>query len=148
MQQKVESARHAGEGSVHPGASTAVSQDQLTDYDDGLLPAATKIMGVAYATALGIAALTFLRNGEALFAVLISTAYGLVFFGVPALMVRMRANRDSRWRGNSVHCMLGSISTYTGAIRRREALLQMVIVPLAVAAAFAAFGTIWILARP
>lgn len=128
---------------------SADQQEGDCDYDDGLLPTATRIMGLAYGGGLGIVAFTLMASREALFAIVISTGYALIYFLVPTLMTRMRAGHDPRWRVMTAdEARQDVVSTFTGRIRRPEALLQMVIVPLAVAFAFAGLSLIWVLNRP
>lgn len=147
MQQKVELSSQfqvsSKNASGPPGAST-----ELHDYDDGLLATGGPIMIAAIALALGIAATTFLANGEALFAVIISTFYTSMFFGIPILLSRIRTGRDTRWHRDTKQRRVDQVSIFTGIMGRREAVLQIVIVPIGVAFAFAAFSTIWLLARP
>lgn len=147
MQQKIDVPR------VMPAAAkadprTAVRDSDPDDYDDGLLATGGPIMIAAIAAALGIAALTFLTSGEALFAIAICVVYAAMFFGVPLTLTRIRDGRDERWRRDTPHRRHDAVATFTGAMGRREAVLQMVIVPIGVAGAFAAFSLIWVLARP
>lgn len=121
---------------------------QVADYDDGLLATAGPVMAGAYAAALAITAFTFMSHGEALFAVAISSVFGTVYFAVGFLVFCVRKQRDSRWQASGREKYAYEVAIYTGTIHRSEALLQMVIVPLAVVAAFSAFALIWILARP
>lgn len=123
-------------------------QEVAVDYDDGLLGAAAPIMISAYGLALFIAVLTFIGSGEALLAVGISAVYGVMYFGIPVLMTRIRNSHDERWRANGPERVSDRVAIYGGTIRRHEAILQIVIVPVCVAFAFAAFATIWILVRP
>ncbi|HEX5959156.1 MAG TPA: hypothetical protein VFY92_10960 [Hyphomicrobiaceae bacterium] len=118
-----------------------------TEQDDGLSAAAGPIMMGAYGIVLLIAVLTFKGNGEALLAVAVAIAFGIVFFGVPFLMMHIRARHDTRWRkadGRDTD----TVDTYTGRVGRAEAVVHMVIVPVVVSVAFACFAVIWVLARP
>ncbi|MCL4765695.1 MAG: hypothetical protein KJZ80_05650 [Hyphomicrobiaceae bacterium] len=127
---------------------TAIGETEPDDYDDGLLAAGGPIIVASAVAALGIATMTFLASGEALFAIAICVVYTAMFFGVPLTMTRIRAGRDERWRGDTPHRRHQAVATFTGAIRRHEAVMQMVIVPVGVAFAFAAFSVIWLLTRP
>ena len=147
MQQKIEVPQHFQAASkLAPEPDTDTSEPD--DYDDGLLATAGRIMIAAIGTALGIAALTFLASGEALFAVIISGAYAVVFFSIPTLLARIRTHHDARWRGDTWHRKHHLVSTFTGSMRRHEAVLQIVTVFVGVAFAFAAFSTIWLTVRP
>jgi hypothetical protein len=72
----------------------------------------------------------------------------VMFFGVPVVMARIRNKRDARWFASSPEAHGDRVFIFGGSIGRGEALLQMVIVPLAVAFAFAAFAVIWLSVRP
>lgn len=126
----------------------ALKEEALGDYNDGLLSTAGPIMACAYAVALGIAALTFRGKGEALFAVSISGGFALVFFVLPHLVLTVRKRQDRRWQEAAKQRYAPEVSTFTGSIRRREAVIQMVVVPLAVVVAFSSFALIWALIRP
>ena len=145
MQQKVELSKQFQVSSKDASGASGTSTE-LYDYDDGLLATGGPIMIAAIAVALGIAATTFLASGEALFAVIISGFYTVMFFGIPAVMSRIRYGHDTRWQ--RAHRRVDQVSILTGIMGRREAVLQMVMVPIGVAFAFAAFSTIWVLARP
>ncbi len=147
MQQKVELTREFRAASkIVPEAPAEAAEPD--DHDDGLLATGGPIMFAAMGAALAIAAVTFLTSGEALFAVVISGVYTVIFFGIPVLMSRIRTGHDTRWRQETPHRKHHLVATFTGIMGRREAVLQMVIVPIGVAFAFAAFSMIWYLARP
>ena len=118
------------------------------DYDDGLLRTAVPIMIAAYGATMAIAAFTFWQSGAALLAIAVCVAYMAMFFGVPIVMSRVRNNLDTRWSQSHPEWRSEHVVVFGGALRRTEALLQMVIVPLAVAFAFAAFAAIWLSVSP
>lgn len=130
------------------GTTRAPIRPAAADYDDGLLPTAGPVIAGSYGLALVIAALTFMSNGEAMFAVAISSVFAAVYFALAFLIFMVRKHRDIRWQAEGRQKHAGEVAIYTGAIRRREALLQMTIVPLSVVAAFTVFALIWVLARP
>lgn len=148
MQQKIESPQQFLVASKPAKRAIAGSTEEPHDYDDGLLATGGPIMIAAIGVALAIAAATFFASGEALFAVAICVVYTAVFFGVPLLLTRIRSGRDGRWQRETPHRRDHLVSIYTGVMKRHEAVLQMVIVPVGVSFAFAAFGLIWILSRP
>lgn len=123
-------------------------QSTVHDQNDGLLATAGPLMAAAYAAALGIVALTFTASSEALFVIAISSGFAIMFFALPWLMLRIRASHDDRFLRSGTALTAPMVETFTGAIRRGEALAQMVIVPLAVVVAFSAFALISTLARP
>lgn len=114
----------------HPGLAAPIPQD------DGLLATAVPIMLAAYGAALGIVALSLAGSGAALFAIVISAGYGAVYFGVPLLMARSHLPGTSAPPSRTANRRPQEVSVFTGLIGRREALLQMVIVPLAVRSRF------------
>lgn len=128
-------------------SATAKPNPRL-DYDDGLLRIAVPIMIVAYGSALGIVTATFWQSGEALFPIVICAVYIMMFFGVPILMSQVRNRHDTRWESRHPEATSDKVSVFTGRIGRTEAVLQIIIVPLVVVFAFAAFSIIWISLRP
>jgi hypothetical protein len=127
---------------------TGVGPKPQTDHDDGLLRAAVPIMIAAYGAAIGIAVFTFWQSGEALLSIAICVVYMVMFFGVPILMSRVRNAHDARWSRGQSEPSSDRVAVFGGTLGRTEALLQIVIVPLAVAFAFAAFAVIWLSVRP
>lgn len=145
MQQKIEFPQQLVAGAK---VAPKPARGEPDDYDDGLLATGGPIMIGAIGVALAIAAMTFVASGEALFAVAICVVYTAMFFGVPIMMLRMRSGHDARWQRDTPHKRKPVVTTYTGLIGRREAIVQMVIVPVGVSFAFGAFALIWVLARP
>ena len=118
-------------------------REVAVDYDDGLLAVAGPIMIGAYAGALSIAALTFIGNGDAMFAVAISIGFAVMYFALPVVMRRVRSRHDQRWQPDAGHKKSQMVDLWTGPIRRWEGIAQIVSVPLAVLFGFAAFSVIW-----
>ena len=99
---------------------------------------------MAYAGALvAIASFTFLGSGDAVFAVVISVGFGVMYFAVPLIMRRVRGAHDQRWQPDAAHRASAMVDLWTGPIRRWEGVAQIVSVPLAVFLGFAAFAVIW-----
>jgi hypothetical protein len=142
--------RYVAEPSEDENRADPVVTDEIAeaDYDDGLLRAAMPIMIAAYGAALAIASFTFWHSGETLLSLAICVAYAAMFFGVPVVMARIRNTRDVRWSPRHPESRSHRVTVFSGSIERSEALLQMVIVPLAVAFAFAAFAVIWLSLHP
>ncbi len=115
------------------------------DYDDGLLTAAGPVMMLCYAGALAIAALTFFASGHALFSVAISIAFAILYFTLPLLMRRTRNARDQRWHRDTPQRTSAEVDLWTGPIPRREGIVQIISVPIAVLLGFADFAVIWTL---
>jgi hypothetical protein len=122
--------------------------ETYVEREDGLLATVGPIMMAAYALIFIVAILTFRRSGEALLALAICIAFGTVFFAVPLLMMHVRARHDTRWRRPEIGSVGGEVDTFTGPLRRAEAVVHVAIMPLAVSLAFAAFAAIWVLVGP
>lgn len=119
-----------------------------SDRNDGLLDTAMPIMIAAYGVALAIVSYTFWHSRDALLSIAICAVYIVMFFGVPIVMARIRNRHDGRWRSDANETAADRVAIFGGSIGRPEALLQMVIVPLVVAFAFAAFAVIWLSVKP
>jgi len=126
-------------------ANAKPKREDAAYYDDGLLGIAGRIMILCYAGALTITAFTFFGSGEALYVVAVSIAFALMYFTLPILMGRVRATHDPRWQSDSAHRTSAMVDLWTGPILRREAIVQIVSIPLAVLFAYAAFSSIWTL---
>lgn len=79
---------------------------------------------------LAIFWLTFIEHAHALFMIAVSTVFATVFFGLPFILSRMRPNRVSPPYG-LVEFARGRFDTLYGPISGLDALLQVVVVPLA-----------------
>lgn len=121
--------------------------DWRTDEDDGLLATAAPIMIGAYLMALAVVTTTFWSSGETLLSLAICFVYGVMFFGVPIAMAKVRKH-DARWLPDGPKRTADLVEIQTGSIRRHEALVQMVIVPVCVAFAFTGFAIVWVAVRP
>ncbi|MGE0627067.1 MAG: hypothetical protein AB7O43_04530 [Hyphomicrobiaceae bacterium] len=142
--------KHVSEPLVAENPTNPAEPDSIgaEDYDDGLLQTAIPIMIAAYGVALGIATFTFWRSGEALLSLAICMVYVVMFFGVPIVMARIRNARDARWKRRHPAANKDRVNVFSGTLGRTEALLQIIIVPLGVAVAFAAFAVIWLNVGP
>ncbi|MCC7251830.1 hypothetical protein, partial [Hyphomicrobium sp.] len=98
---------------------------------------------ICYSLLFTIAALTFIGSGAALFAVVISAFFAVVFFAIPALFLRIRAARDTRWRRDADAATSPIVETWTGSMRRWEAVVQIVSIPLAILVGFALLAIRW-----
>jgi hypothetical protein len=115
------------------------------DYDDGLLAAAGPIMMLCYVGALAIAAHTFFASGHAFFSVIVSTGFAVLYFTLPLLLGRTRNARDQRWYRDTPQRTSAEVDLWTGPVPRREGIVQIISVPVAVLLGFAAFAVIWTL---
>ncbi len=113
------------------------------EYDDGLLAIAGPIMVLCYVLLFAVAAITFFANGSALFAVAVSAAFGVVFFAIPFVFLKMRSKRDDRWIKDAPHTTCAVVETCTGEINRSEAIIQIVSIPIAVLVGFTLLAIRW-----
>ena len=129
-----------------PAVIAPASRSNTTpaDYDDGLLGQALPIIGVAYGSMFLLAAAIFWSDGSAFFAVMVSVGYAMMYFGVPILMGQTRRTHDGRWTAQDHRSNAQFVDTFTGPLKRWEALLQMVLIPIAVSITFIAFCIIWV----
>lgn len=128
-----------GDQSAHEPES---ARDISCEYDDGLLAVAGPIMVLSCVLLFAIAAVTFFSNGPALFAVAISIAFAVVYFAIPMLFFWTRSARDQRWLQDE-HATSPVVEIWTGPMRRWEAIVQIVSVPLAILMGFALLAIRW-----
>jgi len=126
-----------------PADESASAQDDVVEYDDGLLAIAGPIMLGCYVLLFSIAAFTFMSSGGALFAVVISTFFAVVFFAIPYIFFRIRSGHDERWRKDPDTARTPLVDTWTGSLRRWEAVVQIVSIPLAIVMGFALLAIRW-----
>ncbi len=73
---------------------------------------------------------TFAESPNAAFMVAISTAFGIMFFGVPLVMSRMD-HQPQPWAGPDLPQFLrGQVQTLTGPVNGFDALVQCLVVPV------------------
>ena len=126
---------------------TAIPRAQ-TDYDDGLLRAALPIMIAAYGFMFLVATITFWQSTETLLSVGVCVIYAAMFFGVQLVMASLRNSHDARWLRDAPEASGDRVSIFGGSIRRGEAILHIVLVPLVMAGAFTVLSMAWIASRP
>jgi len=101
------------------------------------------IYGIAllsWAAFLGVFWVTFSGSPNALFMVGASTCYAAVFFGVPYVMSRIAKAAPPKFGVGDF--LQGKVDTLYGPIGGLEALLQVIMVPLALTIGGAAIGMI------
>ena len=111
-----------------------------------LLPLA--VPGIAIAGYVGILAafwVSFASDASAALSIGVSTVYGLVFFGVPYFMMRTAARHGpSSDRPSLSEFLNGGFETNTGRISGWSALVQVALVPVALAFGTMAIGFIYV----
>ena len=104
-----------------------------------------KIALLCWAGFMAVFWVTFWMSSNALFMVVIGTFYALMFFGVPIKMSQMAPTRP---RVGSLGAFLrGQFATLDGPISGMDALLQVVLVPVALTLGGIAIGIIIHLSR-
>lgn len=93
-------------------------------------PGVYKLAILCWAMFMAVFWVTFFISANALFMVVIGTVYALVFFGVPIIMSRMAPKSKSGLPSFS-EFLAGRFDTLYGPMEAGEALLQVVLVPLA-----------------
>jgi hypothetical protein len=102
-------------------------------------PSVFRVAFVCWLALLSVFWVTFFVSSSALFMVVVSTFYAVVFFGVPYTFWRINPKRASPRQG--LHEFLRTpFETMYGVVSGREALLQVIMVPLAVTLGGIAMG--------
>jgi hypothetical protein len=93
-------------------------------------PGVYKLAVLCWAVFMAIFWITFSISSNALFMVVIGTGYALMFFGLPFIMSRM-APKSKSGHPSFDEFIHGRFDTIYGPIEAGEALLQVILVPLA-----------------
>lgn len=125
------------------GDEVAGARDEVAEYDDGLLAIAGPIMLICYTLFFTVATVTFMSSGNALFMVVISIFFAVVFFAIPILFFRIRASHDQRWCRDVDTATSATVEVCTGSMRRWEAIVQIVSIPLAILMGFVLLSIRW-----
>jgi hypothetical protein len=118
---------------VHPHgmsrAAPTTALRRLSVCRSQMHPGVFKLAILCWAMFMAVFWITFFVSSNALFMVVVGTFYALVFFGVPTIMSRMAPKSKSGTPSLS-EFMQGRFDTLYGPIEAREALLQVILVPL------------------
>lgn len=128
--------------SAHEPAHEADHLPDPTQTDDGLLAVAGPITAAAYALLFAVAAVTFFHSGGAFFAVVISIVFATIYFAIPMLLLKIRRTRDQRFH-KSDFAASSVVEVWTGPMRRWEAIVQIISIPLAVLLGFTLLAIRW-----
>ncbi|MBN9546863.1 MAG: hypothetical protein J0I19_15460 [Alphaproteobacteria bacterium] len=124
-----------------PGAEAGVHHFPGAKVQAVMDPRIYKIALGCWIGFLAVFWLTFWMSANALFMVVISTVYAVMFFGVPYAMSRQV--RDRPKTDKSLFAFLSQpFATIDGVMSGAEALLQVVLVPLCLTAGGIAIGII------
>lgn len=104
-------------------------------------PGVYKVALACWMGLLGVFVLTFFSSANALFIVVIDCVYAAMFFGIPWVLHRMTPPGETGTR-DFFSFLSGRFDTIYGPIRASEALLQVILVPLALGIGGIAIGLI------
>lgn len=107
-------------------------------------PGVYKVAVFCWAAFMAVFWITFFFSTSALFMVIVGTVYAVMFFGVPYVMSRMAPKSSFPSMREFIH---GRLDTFCGPIEAGEALLQVLLVPLALTVGGIAIGIAIHLAR-
>jgi hypothetical protein len=113
-------------------------------------PAAFAALIAMYGLLVSSFAVAFRSDGETLFQIAICVFYGIMYFGTPFVLFSLGRNRDD---DNKESDLLSAdpgalIETYTGPLAQRDALAQILSVPIALGFGAVAMALIIMNARP
>lgn len=111
-----------------------------------VLPLAAPVLVVAAYTGI-IAAfwLSFAADTSASLSIAVSTAYGIVFFGVPYFMLRTASKHGQGGRRPPLSEFLhGDFDTIYGRLNGRAAFIQVILIPIVLALGSFAIGIIYV----
>lgn len=109
-------------------------------------PSVYRIALFCWAAFMAVFWITFFVSASALFMIVVGTVYAVMFFGVPWVMSCI-APKSEAGHPSWSEFIQGRLDTFCGPIEAGEALLQVILVPLALAIGGAAIGYIIHLAR-
>jgi hypothetical protein len=133
----------ANEQTQHVANEPESEAEGELEYDDGLIAVAGPIMIACYLVLFLVAATAFHGTGTALLSVMLSATLGVVYFGIPLLLMQIRAGRDVRWRSDPSRAHSSEVDVWTGSMRRWEAIVQIVTIPLAIVMGFTLLAVRW-----
>ena len=93
-------------------------------------PAVFKLAVICWAMLLAVFWVTFSVSANALFMVVIGTGYAIIFFGVPFIMIRMAPPQNTGEVSLGTF-LKGRFDTIYGPVSGFDAMLQVILVPLA-----------------
>ena len=108
---------------------------------DQMHPGVYKVALACWMGLLGVFVLTFFSSANALFMIAIDAVYAAMFFGIPWIFHRMTPQSGPGPR-DFFSFLNGRLDTIYGPIRASEALLQVILVPLALGIGGIAIGLI------
>lgn len=128
-------------------AATAVMLVKMTQPNTTLHGGVFKSLALIYATLLAVFWLTFQGDGEALFMVAISAVYLTAYMGTPFMLSRVGGRVDPVDDKNFAAFLHEPFETWTGIVTGREAMLQVLLIPMAILIAGCGMGAIIAVSR-
>lgn len=123
----------------------AMAVEASTGFGEAAAPDVPGAVGWMMLAVYGAMILSFLalytRSGVETLMVVVSTVYGLVYFGVPAIIARVEG-RSGKVGFNDF--LRNGMQTWTGHVSGREAIIHILSVPVAATVGITTFGLIWL----
>lgn len=141
-----ESGLQAGNPAHKSAIKPALSSVSLPPLRMQMHPGVYKVAFICWMCLLGEFFLTFFASASALFMVAVDAVFAAVFFGVPWIMNRMKPQTSTASAGLPAF-LKARFDTLYRPIEGREALLQVIMVPLALSLGGVAIGFIILSSR-
>lgn len=116
--------------SVGAARSGPVSVAPRTVIRSAMPPVVFKLAVFCWAMLLAVFWVTFFVSANALFMVVVGTGYAIIFFGVPFIMSRMASPQKGGFVSLDTF-LKGKFDTLDGSVSGFDAMLQVILVPLA-----------------
>ena len=122
-----------------------VDENSISDQEkaDADLPAITYfLLAGVFSTLMAVGFIVFWHSAEALFMVVISALYLLMYLGTPYLLYRINPALVGAKTIFLASVLKSKVGTYTGPLSGFEAMVQVLTVPVALLIAFSGMGVI------
>ena len=125
LRRKIETDQAENDAS-EPSQSAAQDADPV---DAGLHSGVLALFAGLFTTILAILYLTFSQDPQAVFMIVVSALYGVMYFGTPVILQRVsgQQRKDRKWS----EFLSRPFQTNTGRVSGRIALVQICIIPAA-----------------
>ena len=128
-------------------AAPAIMLVKMTQPNTTLHGGVFKSLALIYAALLAVFWLTFQGDEEALFMVAISAVYLAAYMGTPFLLSRVGGRVDPESNKKFAAFLREPFETWTGIVTGREAMLQVLLIPMAILIAGCGMGVIIAVSR-
>ena len=121
--------------------SAAHAAAKASAYGD-IHPGVYKTFVGCWAALIAVFLATFAESPYTLYMLAVVIGYAIMFFGVPYVMSRMAPPDTTVGKASFLQFLRGEVDTFTGHVSGAEALIQVIMVPLALTLGAIAIGTI------